>query len=138
MIFAPVSVHPDCLSLSANFSLNTLADLDSPSKSSGSLRVALLNRLMPVVEVESMGTAVLACPGVRANGIADGTFGAGLNHPPPAGTVPPPPPLGVVPVDVEEEMDLVDLAILSVGALGNSLVVINKVNLKDNQCRYLL
>ena len=64
-----------------------------------------------------MGTDTLACPGVRANGIAAGTFGARLNIAPPAGTVPPPPPMSAMPVAVEEAMDLVDLAILSVFTL---------------------
>ena len=66
-----------------------------------------------------MGTAVLACPRVRANGIAAVMFGAGLNPPPPAGTIPPPPPLGVAPVEVYEEIDLVYLYILSVVTLGS-------------------
>ena len=47
----PGSIHTDCLALSSNFSLNRLMDLDSMSKSSGSLRMALLDSLMPVVEV---------------------------------------------------------------------------------------
>ena len=47
-----------------------------------------------------MGTSVLACPRVRANGIAARTFGAILTLPHPSGTVPPPLPLGVVPVGV--------------------------------------
>ena len=87
-----------------------------------------------------MGTATLACLGVRANGIASETFGAILTLPPPAGTFPPLPPLVVVPVCVEEYMDLVDLDIWGLVTLGNleSLLVINKVNLKDAHCRYLL
>ena len=64
-----------------------------------------------------MGTDILACPGVRENGIAAGTFGARLNLASPAGTVPPPPPMSAVPVAVEEAMGLVDLAILSVVTL---------------------
>ena len=69
-----------------------------------------------------MGTDALACPGVRENGIAAGTFGARLDTPPPpAGTVPPPPPMSVVPLSVEEAMDLVDLAILSVVTLGSRI-----------------
>ena len=51
MIFAPVYIDTDCLSLSDNFSLNRWMDLDSLSKSSGILRIALLDSLMPVVEV---------------------------------------------------------------------------------------
>ena len=88
-----------------------------------------------------MDTATLACPGVRANVITDGKFCAGLTPPPPpAGNVPLLPPLGVVPVDGEEEINLVDLDILSVVTLrkSESLVFINKVNLKYSQCRYLL
>ena len=65
-----------------------------------------------------MGTSTLTCPGVRENGIAAGTFGAGLTPPSPAGTVPPPPPLGVVPVAVEEKMDTAVLAIMRVVTLG--------------------
>ena len=49
MIFDPISIHPDCLSLSDNFSLNRLTDLDSPPKRSVILRMSLLNILMPVV-----------------------------------------------------------------------------------------
>ena len=64
-----------------------------------------------------MGTDTLACPGVRANGIAAGKFGARLNLAPPDGNVPPPPPMSVVPVAVEEAMGLVDLAILSLVTL---------------------
>ena len=51
MIFDPVSIHPDFLALSASFSLNRLTDLDSPSKIYGRFRMALLNILIPVVEV---------------------------------------------------------------------------------------
>ena len=47
-----------------------------------------------------MGTDTLACPGVRANGIAAGTFGARLNITPPDGTVPPQPPMSAVSVAV--------------------------------------
>ena len=66
-----------------------------------------------------MGTDALACPGVRENGIAAGTFGARLDPPPPPdGTVPPPPPMPVVPVAIEEAMDLVEVAILSVQVYG--------------------
>ena len=101
MIFAPVSIHSDCLVLFANFSLNRLKNFYSLPKSSGILSMALLNILMPVMEVGSMGNAALDCPGVRANGIAAGMFGARLTLPPPAGTVPPPPPLRALPLDVE-------------------------------------
>ena len=51
MIFALVYIHTDCLALYENFSLNRLMDLDYMSKSSGSLMMALLDILMPVVEV---------------------------------------------------------------------------------------
>ena len=51
MIFAPVFVHSGCFDLSANFSMNRLTGLDSPSKNSGSLSMALLNIMMHVVEV---------------------------------------------------------------------------------------
>ena len=64
-----------------------------------------------------MVTDASAFPGVRANVIPAGTFGARLNPSPPDGTVPPPPPISVVPVAVEEAMHLVDLAILSVVTL---------------------
>ena len=64
-----------------------------------------------------MGTDTLACQGVRANGIAAGTFSPRLNPAPPAGTVSPPPPMSAVPVAVEEAMDLVDLVTLSVVTL---------------------
>ena len=48
-----------------------------------------------------------------------GILGAGLTPPPPVGTVPPLPPLGAVPVEVDKEIDLVEVAILSVGNLGS-------------------
>ena len=48
-----------------------------------------------------------------------GILGAGLTPPPPVGTVPPLPPLGAVPVEVDKEIDLVDLSILIVVALGS-------------------
>ena len=96
MMLDPVSIHTDCLYLSDNFSLNRLTDSDSPSKSSGSFRMALLNRSISVAEVYLIGTAVLACPRVRAKGMAAGTFGFGLGAPPPAGTVPPPHKMAVV------------------------------------------
>ena len=64
-----------------------------------------------------MGTTTLACPVVRENGIDAGTFGSRLDPPPPAGTIPPPPSKKVMPVAVEEERDLSDLAILSVVTL---------------------
>ena len=51
MIFDPVYIYTDCLALYENFSLNRLMDLDYMSKSSGSLMMALLDILMPVVEV---------------------------------------------------------------------------------------
>ena len=119
MIFAPVSITPDSLYLSTNFSLNRLADLDSPSKSSGSFRTALLNSLITVVGVHSMGTVALSFPGVRANGMVYGTLGAGFAPPPPGGNVPPPPPMAFFMVAVEEEMDLVDVAIFGLVTLGS-------------------
>ena len=133
MIFAPVSIHSDCLDLSARFSLNRLPDLDYPSKSSGRSRMALSNSLIPVVEK-------LACPGVRSKGMAAGALGAGLGAPHPAGTVPPPPPMTFVPVAVEAEMDLVDLSIFMVVTLGSRclLYLLIRLTYKDNQCRYLL
>ena len=51
MIFAPVYIYTDCLALYDNFSLNRLIDFYSISKSSGILMMALLDSLMPVVEV---------------------------------------------------------------------------------------
>ena len=51
IIFAPAYIYPGCFALSANFSLNRLTDFDSPSKSSGSLSMALLKSLISVVEV---------------------------------------------------------------------------------------
>ena len=66
-----------------------------------------------------MGTAALACPGFRANGMTAGILGARLNHPPPVVTVPPPPALGAVTVGVDKEIYFVDLAILSSVALGS-------------------
>ena len=51
MMFAPASIHPYLFALSSNFSLNILVYFDSPSKSSGSFRMALLKSLMPVVDV---------------------------------------------------------------------------------------
>ena len=95
-----------------------MVDLDSLPKSSESLRMAPLKSLMPVVEVQLMGTAALDCPGVKENGISAGKFGARLTPPTPARTVPPTPPLGVVPVAVDEYMDQTDLAILRVVTLG--------------------
>ena len=64
-----------------------------------------------------MWTGELACPGVRVNVTADGTFRAVWAPPPPAGTVPPSPPMAVVPVAVEEDMNMVDLVILRVVTL---------------------
>ena len=71
-----------------------------------------------------MGTVALSCPAVMENGTGAGTFGAIFNPPPPPppspdGTVPPLSPIEFIPVDVEEDMDLVDLAILSVVNLGS-------------------
>ena len=69
-----------------------------------------------------MGTVALACPAVMENGTGAGTFGAIFNPPPPPspdGTVTPLSPMEFIPVDVEEDMDLVDLAILSVVNLGS-------------------
>ena len=51
MLFSPASIHPDCFALSANFLLNRLMDFDSPYNISGSLRIALLKSLLPVVDV---------------------------------------------------------------------------------------
>ena len=48
-IFAPDSIYPDCFALSANFLLSRLTGFDYPSRSSGSLSMALLKSLMPVV-----------------------------------------------------------------------------------------
>ena len=64
-----------------------------------------------------MVTVALACTGVREYGIYAGTFGDGLIPPSPSVTVSPPPLLGVVPVEVEGEIDLVYLTILSVVTL---------------------
>ena len=104
IIFAPASIQPDCLCLSANLSLIRLTDFDSPSKIYGSLSMALLKILMPVVEVYLMGTAALACLGVRVNRMTVGMFGTVLTTPPPTppGPVPTPHPLGVVPAEVYE------------------------------------
>ena len=51
MIVAPASIQTDCFSLSYNLSLNRLMNFDSPSNSSGILIIALLNILIPVVDV---------------------------------------------------------------------------------------
>ena len=51
MIFAPIYIYTDCLALYYNLSLNRLMDLDSMSKSSGRLSMALLGSSIPVVEV---------------------------------------------------------------------------------------
>ena len=51
MMFDPASIHLDSFYLSAIFLSNRLMEFDYPSKSSGGLRMALLNSLMPVVEV---------------------------------------------------------------------------------------
>ena len=50
-ILAPASIHPDCLALSANFSLNRLMYLESLSNSSVSFRMDILNSLLPMVQV---------------------------------------------------------------------------------------
>ena len=76
--------------------------------------MSLLNSLLPVVGLYSIGTASLACPGVSANGMTTGILCAELGAPPPSGTFPPPPPLAVMPVVVQATMDLVYLAILMV------------------------
>ena len=65
-----------------------------------------------------MEAATLACPIFRVNGIAAGISGDKLTPSPPSGTFTPPHPLGVVPVEADEEIDIVDLAVLSVFALG--------------------
>ena len=64
-----------------------------------------------------MWTPVLACLGVRAKWVTAGMLSSGLTPPLPDGTILPPPPLGVVPVDIDKEIDLVDLAIFCVAAL---------------------
>ena len=51
MIVAPASIQTDCFSLYYNLSLNRLMNFDSPSNSSGVLIIALLNILIPVVDV---------------------------------------------------------------------------------------
>ena len=51
MIFAPDSIHPDCLALSVNFLLNRWIDFDYLLNNSESLRIALLKSLMPMVDV---------------------------------------------------------------------------------------
>ena len=87
-----------------------------------------------------IGTDVFACPGVKAKGLAYGTFSAGLSDPPPAGTITPPPPKAVVPVAVEAERDLFYLSILMVVTLGNRslLSLLIRLTCKDTHCRYLL
>ena len=69
-----------------------------------------------------MGTPLLACPGVREDGMAVGNSGAGL-APPPTVTVPTPTPMAVVSVAVEEDMDMFDLFILSVVTLGSRSIL---------------
>ena len=64
-----------------------------------------------------MGNSVFACQGGRANGMTAGMLVSRFTPPLPVGIVPPPPPLGTVPVDVDEEIYLVDLAILSIVVL---------------------
>ena len=70
-----------------------------------------------------MGTPLLACPGVREDGMAVGNSGAGLAPPPPTVTVPTPTPMAVVLVAVEEDMDMFDLFILSVVTLGSRSIL---------------
>ena len=72
-----------------------------------------------------MGTVTLAYPGVRLNGVTARMLGSVLNPPPPVVAVPPPigavplpPPLGAAPAEVDAEIDLFDLDILSVVAMG--------------------
>ena len=87
-----------------------------------------------------MGTAALACLGFRANVMTAGMLGTILTPLPPVATFPPPPPLGVVPVEVDEEIDLVYLPILYIVVLGiwSLIVDIKKENFKETQCRYPL
>ena len=65
MISPPISIHPDYSALFASFSLNRLTDLEYPSMIYGSFRMALLNSLVPVVEVYPIGNSALDCPGAR-------------------------------------------------------------------------
>ena len=59
-----------------------------------------------------MGTAALACSGVRVNRMISGMIGAGLTPPPLDSLVPNPPPLGAVPEETDDGVvGLVDLAI---------------------------
>ena len=60
-----------------------------------------------------MGTAALACSGVRVNRMISGMIGAGLTPPPPDVHVPDLPPLGAVREETDDDVvDVVDLAIL--------------------------
>ena len=69
-----------------------------------------------------------------------GMLGSGLTPPSPFSTVPHPLPLEVVPMEVDEEIDLVYLPILYIVVLGiwSLIVDIKKENFKETQCRYPL
>ena len=64
--------------------------------------------------------------------MTSGMLGSGLTHPPPIGTVPPPSPMGVVPVGVDEEIDLVDLSILGLFALGSWIQLLILIRITSN------
>ena len=66
-----------------------------------------------------MGTAVLAFPVVRGDGVISGMLVSGLNNPHHIGIVPPLSPLVYMLVEIDEEIYLVYLVILSVVALGS-------------------
>ena len=51
IMIAPDSIHPHCFALYYKISLNILVDFDSTLNNSGSLRMALLKSLIPVVDV---------------------------------------------------------------------------------------
>ena len=55
---------------------------------------------------------MLTCMGVRANRMIAGMIGDGLTPPPPDPPVTLPPALGVVPEEVDDDVDLFDLDIL--------------------------
>ena len=59
-----------------------------------------------------MGTVVLACPGVRYNGITAGIICYGLNPTPPVATIPTFPRLIAVSEEVNDDVELVHFSIL--------------------------
>ena len=79
-----------------------------------------------------MGTAVLACPGVRDNGMTAGIIGSGLTPTPPVATFTPFTPLLVLPEEVNDDAELVHFSILYrvLWGFGVFLWILKSITLK--------